>query len=290
MKASYVKTKLNSVISIPKIVTIHYNEYDEAFVFEGESHDFWEMVYVDRGQVEICADAEKRILSQGEVIFHRPNEFHSIRSHHSSPNFFVISFVCHSPAMSSFAKKHIRLGKDLKPFISGILREANRAYVILPNRPELLELERREDAPVGSDQMIRSYLEQLLILMIRTEEKNEPMIFPSKESLQNHLVLEIKQYIEEHLEESVRISEICAHLGYSKTYLSHIFHEMSGDTMANYITLRKIDRAKTLVREQKMNFSEISELLGFSNPQYFSRVFKRVTGMSPSEFRQSLER
>ena len=116
------------------------------------------------------------------------------------------------------------------------------------------------------------------------------MIFPSKESLQNHLAVEIKEYIELHLEENVRVSEICAHLGYSKTYLSRIFHEMSGETMANYITLRKIDRAKTLVREQKMNFSEIAEFLGFNNPQYFSRVFKRVTGMSPSEFRDSLER
>lgn len=290
MKASYVKTKLNSVISIPKIVTIHYNEFDEGFVFEGESHDFWEMVYVDRGRVEVCADSEKTVLSQGEVIFHRPNEFHSIRAFDSSPNFFVISFVCHSPAMSYFERKRVRLGKDLKPFISGILREADRAYVILPNRTDLLELERRDDAPVGSDQMIKSYLEQLLILMIRSEEHHEPMIFPSKESLQNHLAVEIKDYIESHLEGNVRVSEICAHLGYSKTYLSRVFHEMSGETMANYITLRKIDRAKTLVREQKMNFSEIAEVLGFNNPQYFSRVFKRVTGMSPSEFRESLER
>ncbi len=290
MKRSYVKTKLNSVISIPKIVTIHYNEFDEGFVFEGESHDFWEMVYVDKGRVEICADSEKTVLSQGEVIFHRPNEFHSIRAFESSPNFFVISFVCHSAAMSYFEKKRGKIGKDLKPFVSGILREADRAYVILPNRPNLLELERREDAPVGSDQMIKTYLEQLLILMIRSAECREPLIFPSKESLQNHLVIEIKEYIEAHLENNVSISDICTHLGYSKTYLSRVFHETSGETMANYMTLRKIDRAKTLVREQKMNFSEISEHLSFNNPQYFSRVFKRVTGMSPSEFRQSLER
>ena len=138
--------------------------------------------------------------------------------------------------------------------------------------------------------MIKTYLEQLLILMIRMGEKDEPVIFPSKESLQNHLVISIRDYIEEHLEENIRVSEICAHLGYSKTYLSRIFHEASGDTMSNYIVLRKIDRAKRLVREQKMNFTEISEHLGFNNPQYFSRVFKRVTGMSPSEFRQTLER
>lgn len=290
MKASYVKTKLNSVISIPKIVTIHYYEFDEKFVFDGESHDFWEMVYVDKGRVEICADDVTTLLSQGEVIFHQPNEFHSIRAYGSSPNFFVISFVCHSPAMSYFEKKQVKIDRDLKPLISAILREAERAYDIPPNQTDLLELVRKEQAPIGCEQMIKTYLEQLLILMVRMGEKDEPVIFPSKESLQNHLVISIKEYIEEHLETNIRVSEICAHLGYSKTYLSRIFHDASGETMANYIVLRKIDRAKTLVREQKMNFTEISEILGFNNPQYFSRVFKRVTGMSPSEFRQTLER
>ena len=290
MKASYVKTKLNSVISIPKIVTIHYYEFDEKFVFDGESHDFCEMVYVDKGRVEICADDVTTLLSQGEVIFHQPNEFHSIRAYGSSPNFFVISFVCHSPAMSYFEKKQVKIDRDLKPLISAILREAERAYDIPPNQTDLLELVRKEQAPVGCEQMIKTYLEQLLILMVRMGENDEPVIFPSKESLQNHLVISIKEYIEEHLETNIRVSEICAHLGYSKTYLSRIFHEAGGETMANYIVLRKIDRAKTLVREQKMNFTEISERLGFNNPQYFSRVFKRVTGMSPSEFRQTLER
>lgn len=290
MKASYVKTKLNSVISIPKIVTIHYYEFNEEFVFDGEAHDFWEMVYVDKGKVEVCADDAVTVLSQGEVIFHQPNEFHSIRAYGSSPNFFVISFVCHSPAMSYFEKKRVRLDRDLKPMISAILREAERAYDIPPNRTDLLELVRKEQAPIGCEQMIKTYLEQLLILMVREGERDEPIIFPSKESLQNHLVISIKEYIEDHLEMNIRISEICTHLGYSKTYLSRIFHDACGETLANYIVLRKIDLAKTLVREQKMNFSEISEHLGFNNPQYFSRVFKRVTGMSPSEFRQTLER
>ena len=289
MKASYVKTRLNSVISIPKIVTIHYYEFDEDFVFEGESHDFWEMVYVDKGKVEIRGGEETRILSQGEVIFHRPNEFHSVKASASSPNFFVISFVCHSPAMSYFERKHITLSKELKPLISGILREAERAYVIPPNQTDLRELVKRETAPVGSEQMIKTYLEQLLILMLRATER-EPLIFPSRESMQNHLVVAIKDYVEEHLEENVRVGDLCHHLGYSKTYLSRLFHEMSGDTIASYVIARKINRAKEMIREGRLNFSEISERLNFNNSQYFSRVFKRVTGMTPSEFRWTLKR
>ena len=68
MKAPYVKTQLSNLINVSKIVTIHYYEFDKSFVFNGEKHDFWELVYVDKGQVEICRDNEKIALSQGEIL------------------------------------------------------------------------------------------------------------------------------------------------------------------------------------------------------------------------------
>ena len=95
----YYKTKPRTVIGISRIVTIHYYEYGPSFNFPGESHDFWEMVYIDKGSVEVSRDRDKIILRQGEVVFHRPNEFHAIRALDSSPNFFVVSFVCASPVM-----------------------------------------------------------------------------------------------------------------------------------------------------------------------------------------------
>ena len=51
----------------------------------------------------------------------------------------------------------------------------------------------------------------------------------------------------------------------------------------------KIKKAKNLIREGNLNFTEISDTLSFDNPQYFSRVFRRVTGMSPTEFKNSLD-
>ena len=80
MKATYIKTKLQSVITISRIVTIHYYEFDRNFVFHGESHNFWEMVYVDKGAVEIKRNDEYITLKQGEIVFHCPDEFHSIKA------------------------------------------------------------------------------------------------------------------------------------------------------------------------------------------------------------------
>lgn len=64
----------------------------------------------------------------------------------------------------------------------------------------------------------------------------------------------------------------------------------TGETLAAYAVKARVARARRLIREGDLNFAEISDRLGFDNPQYFSRVFKRVMGMTPSEFRRSLDR
>jgi len=138
--------------------------------------------------------------------------------------------------------------------------------------------------------LIKTYLEQLLILLVRDiTQKGKIDIFPSKESMENHLVMEIKRYIEEHVESTIRVTDICDRFGYSKSYLSKLFHGQCGETLAAYTAHVKIDKAKQLIREDNLNFTQISALLNFDNPQYFSRVFKRTTGMSPSEFKHSLD-
>ena len=289
MKSTYIKTALQSLVNISKIVTIHYYEFDKNFVFNGERHDFWEMVYIDTGRVQVRRDDEELTLSQGEIIFHRPNEFHSIRALDSSPNFFVVSFVCNSPAMAYFEKYQTHLDKTLKPFISSVIREAESTFVIPKNDPHLKRLEKKEDASIGGEQLIKSYLEELLIhLMRNATQKSEANLFPSKESMESHFVLKAKSFIEENTEKPFRVNDLCAILGCSKSYLSRLFREQTGYTLASYSVKCKIKRAKELIREDNLNFSQISDALSFDNPQYFSRVFKRVTRMTPTEFKASL--
>ena len=133
MKVSYVKTQLQTLVNITKIVTIHYYEFDKNFTFGGESHDFWEMVYVDKGKVLVKSEKDELILGQGDVIFHKPNEFHAIRAYDSEPNFFVITFVSHSPAMSFFKKYHTKLDGKLRAFISGIIKESDATFIVPKN-------------------------------------------------------------------------------------------------------------------------------------------------------------
>ena len=278
--------KINTVINVSRIVTIHYDEYGPNFVFQGEIHNFWELVYVDKGKVQIRRDDEDMILEQGEIIFHRPNEFHSIRSLDSSPNFFVITFVCSSPVMQHFERYTTRLDKHLKVFVSSIIREANNTYHISKNDSTISHLPYKSDAPLGGEQLIKNYLEQLLIFLLRSiTQKGDISIFPQKENETNPLVSAIKDYLAVRVEETVRIEDICHEFGYSRSFLSKQFQSQTGESLMSYATGLKIDRAKQLIRETKMNFAQISVLLAFENPQYFCRVFKRRTGMTPTEFK-----
>ena len=77
MKSNYIKHKLANLITINKIVTIHYYELDRDFPVDGESHTFGEIIYVDSGKVEIMANNRHLKLIQADVVFHKPNEFHA---------------------------------------------------------------------------------------------------------------------------------------------------------------------------------------------------------------------
>lgn len=292
MEAKYNKHKLTNLFHVSQIVTIHYFEFDKHFRHPGEKHDFWEFVYIDKGEALITAETTQLNLKQGEGIFHKPNEFHQVKANGIvAPNIFIISFVCNSPYMKTFEGKSLTIPVKLRPIISQILEEGKKTFVLPFNATDLKELELKEDAPAGSQQMIRIYLEQLLILLLRDETTvPSPYTIPPREDMEGYIVKKAKKMMDDAVySTSVTTDDLCQYLGYSRTYLSRIFKNRCGCTLTQYMSQQKIDEAKRLIREENYNFTQISDMLYFSNPLYFSRVFHRVTGMSPSEYLKSVK-
>ena len=95
-----------NVINIGKIYSIHYFEYMSDFSFEGESHDFWEFICVDKGEVEVTGGDKKFILHKGEIAFHEPNEFHNVTATGTiEPNLMLSPFNVMIMLYIIFAKK-----------------------------------------------------------------------------------------------------------------------------------------------------------------------------------------
>lgn len=287
LKVNYIKYEIPNLITINKIVTIHYYEFDKNFHYDGEKHNFWELLYVDSGQIEIEANGKPFTLKQGEIIFHKPNEFHTVKSDGiNTANVFVISFVCSSETMNFFKHKITTVPDKLKKYIASIIDEYNHTFKSMSIYDSKLEV--KENSPFGGQQIIRTLLEQFLILLIRYEKQNFGVHFVySKENMENHLVSQIIEIIEANIYNRITVEYICNVLSYSRTYLSKIFKLSLNCTILEYILMLKIKEAKMLIRKGEHNFAQIAELLSFDNPHYFSRVFKRITNMSPSEYKKS---
>lgn len=101
----------------------------------------------------------------------------------------------------------------------------------------------------------------------------------------NHrLITKAKKYIAEHYTEEISLNELAAAIHISSGYLSTIFKQYAGVSFIDYLTDYKIGQAKRMLRETDCKIYEIAEMLGYQNAYYFSKVFKKVTGMTPSEF------
>ena len=89
----YEGTELFHDIAIDKLYTVHYFEYSKSYTYPGETHDFWECVYVDRGEIIVTAGEREIRLARGEILFHEPNEWHTLRANGIvAPNLVVLSF------------------------------------------------------------------------------------------------------------------------------------------------------------------------------------------------------
>ena len=106
---NYFQHKLYNLISVNKIITIHYFEFEKSFKTKGESHDFWELVFAEKESLLCSADGKQVHLNEGEILFHKPNEFHTLSANgKNAPNVIILSFVCKSDAIKFFENKKFR--------------------------------------------------------------------------------------------------------------------------------------------------------------------------------------
>ena len=286
---TYFQHKLSNLISVSKIVTIHYFEFDKAFQTRGESHDFWELVYAEKESVICMADGEKILLSQGEILFHKPNEFHTLAANgKNAPNVFILSFVCKSESIKFFENKKFKLSSHLAKFIYSILEEGQRTFNIPYSDPNLKKMKLLPSPTLGGEQLIKNYLEIFLINLLREQtetEQGNATFLPWKE-LSTKPIDEVTNVLKDNLYISLTIDDICEKTAYSKAYLFRIFKAKTGKTIMNYYTELKIKQAKQLLRENELSVREISERLAFSTPDYFTKTFKRITGLTPLAYKK----
>ena len=296
---TYVKTKLEKDIAVDSIITIHYFEYMKDFIFHGESHDFWEFLYVDKGSVLVQAGDSKFRLNTGDIIFHEPNEFHAMRSvGNESPNLVVMSFTSVSSAMDLFRRKSFALTMEERTLISAILNAAREAFSTPLHIPSIEQVKLNEQAPFGAQQFVQLCLELFLLTVARqisfrssrSADTGQRQVLPAgRQDHKNQYVQEIISYMQFHICEQLTLDQLCEQFSLSRSALQKLFHHEMGCGPMKYFNSLKIDRSKEMIRDGSWNLTEIAGFLSYSSLSYFSKQFKKATGMSPMEYATSVK-
>jgi AraC-like DNA-binding protein/mannose-6-phosphate isomerase-like protein (cupin superfamily) len=293
MKDKFIKQSFDEVIKVDKLITIFYLEFSKNFSYEGEKHDFWEMVYIDKGEMICTADTKQFILKGGELTFHKPNEFHNLSSNKKiDPNVSIITFECKSPAMSFFEGKIFKLTSEDIRILSCLFEEGLSAYSLIDKtNPLLQQLIKNDNARFGSSQLTKILLETFLIRLIRNNEsfsKKDRQHFTLNGEEIPYEVKSIIDYLQKNIYKKLTIEKIAKDLGKSSSTIKNTFNSYKKNGIIFYFNSLKINEAKRLIKEGNLNFTQISELLDFDTPQYFSTTFKHYTKMSPQQYKNSI--
>lgn len=292
----YESIPLPCEFDVDRIYTIHYFEYRKDFHFPGESHDFWEFLCVDKGEVEVAAGALTHILKKNDIIFHRPNEFHNVKANgKTAPNLIVISFGCSSPRMEFFSRKILQVSEQERNLLSTIIREARLAFDGRLDDPYQQKLVLRAHPPSGSLQIIRQSLERMFLSLHRRYTLFSPADAAyesdklTTKNADQELYQRILSYMEQNITSNFTMETLCHDTMLSSTKAQRLFRARHNCGPIHYFCLRKVELAKELIRSDDRNFTQISECLGYSSVHYFSRQFKKLTGMTPSEYASSIK-
>lgn len=282
---------LNTVFDIKSIVNITYYRPPVDYTFPGETHECWEFIYIDRGSLVVTAGADTYFMKAGELAFHCPNEFHSFQAI-GETSILVASFYCDSEAMHKLEKKVLLLNKNEKESLKLLVDEAQQVYEFFENVSPYINMTKREDAPWGSDQIIKTRLEQFLIYVCRRDDNvgfSQRAISSINPNYGIVLAQRIKDYMDMHFAEKISLSSLADRLGVSVSQIKRVFREQIGQSMVNYLTDLRISRAKRLIRDGNANFTQIAATVGYDSIYYFSSLFKKRTGMTLSEYAKSLK-
>ena len=293
MADNFTRIGFDRIFNIEKIITLFYMELSKNFYYDGESHDFWEMVYIDKGEMICTADKNRFILKSGEMTFHKPNEFHNLSGDNTvAPNVSIITFECKSRAMKFFEGKIFRLSAEEKSMLSMLFSEGLSCFRLEDEHNPLLQrLEKIEPSPLGSSQMTKNLLEIFLIKLCRhtdvvTKTMRQSYVIDGVDV--PYHVKEILDFLHENVYGKITVADVTRHVGKSESTVKQQFSLYRKSGIMKYYNNLKIKEARRLIREGNYNITQIADMLHFDNPQYFSKCFKAYCNMTPREYKASI--
>ncbi|MBQ9859833.1 MAG: helix-turn-helix transcriptional regulator [Clostridia bacterium] len=259
--------RVENDFSILAFNTVLDYRWDAEFVFLGEQHDFWEIVYVLSGEVECAEDERVYQLRAGEMLLHAPMEFHKIRSAaNTEPHLYVLTFAARGALPDSLKDGIFCLSDTDRERYEAFFKELHSLYV---------------DGQTGEDPK-RYCAFELASFLFRLALKGKPASNYSHE-------LTAKEYrravnaMQQGLYDNLTLAQIAATCHISISYLKVLFARYAGISPKAYYSKMRYNEALNLLKKG-LSAAEVAARMNFSSPNYFSVFMKRYAGLPPAKF------
>ena len=253
-------------VRVECLYTLFYQEKEAGFFFPGESHPMAELLYVDKGSLHSVADGQDLQLQQGDLVLYAPDQWHmQYADPDQAPQMVTIGFWARGVRWDALCNRRFQPDQEITTLVRQILREQQQ----------------------GNDDSIFSLLTLLLLHLQKSEAKAASGV-QSVVSGENTIIRNAQQFVQEHVEEKLTVPVVAESIGVSASYLTALFHKHLQLSPGEYVRRIKLQQSKQLIREGQMNFTQISESLQYSTVHHFSRQFKQMFGMTPTEYAKSV--
>lgn len=262
-------------IKIREILGYYYSIRDSGYHFEGESHNYYELTYVDRGTLITTINDMTFEVKERELIIYGPGQFHTQRIQRGdSCSYITILFD-----MEVFKREFDFLLNKVFPYnkkIHSLLKTfANESSTFVPYM----------------DSLLLNLLQEVIIRLLQSEyiqgSEKKP-VTEVREHYRNELLERILTYIDDTIREPITIAEICQKFSMSRSSLQILFNENLNQSPKKYINELKLEKSRQMICENKYTISEIALMLGFNSIHYFSRAFTQKYHIAPSEYAKKI--
>ena len=232
----------------------------------------WQLIYISAGEGHFILDGQEVIVPAGNMVLYQPNkEQHYFFLGEDKAQYWFVHFTGRTVRN---ILKHCEIPLD------GCILHTGLSYayedLFKKMRDELVE------CAWGYEEKLTYLFRELLIEMNRRMNENEKKI---SGFVQNEMDL-AKAYFRDHYNEEISIEQYAASRNMSTSWFGKSFVECAGKSPKQYILEQRIRNAQVLLETTDGTVSEISQIVGYENPMYFSRIFKKAKGMSPVKYRK----
>lgn len=283
--------ELDTTLKIDRVFSILYYDLSYNYKFQGEKHDFWEILIVDQGAVKVRRNDDFFIARAGEIIIHEPGEFHGIFTEkNQNAHIFILTFSTKSHLIKTLSRANLRRSNEMDYYISEIYKHAEACFLACHpggNEP-VFTTKKPEDIPIGTEQLLQMNMEAFIISLIRQQiantekEERKRLHYPT-------FIEEVNEILLEALHEKNLLAKLEQELCLSKRTIQYRIKEEVGMTLSQYIRQLRIEKGKELLRRRELTVTEIADKLGYSTVHYFSSQFRTYNEMSPTEYRNALK-